>query len=164
MYDTRLPPNIPFSAYSCLISSFLQHQRWWAGSVSSIWKTRFYDPPHTQSINATDQWPLGSHATYLVTRAPSGVAADVTVTVLTLLPWRTIICSPVILIHEYLMFLFDLQEVTVAVTGHVTVGRSQPKSLSHFDRICAFRPITLHYTAFLIKERFVFSWYQVPSV
>ena len=65
-------------------------RRWWAGSVSSTWKTRFYDPPHTQSINATDQWPLGSHATYLATRAPSGVAADVTVTVPTLLPWRTI--------------------------------------------------------------------------
>ena len=61
------------------------HKRWWAGSVSSTWKTRFYDPPHTQSINATDQWPLGSHVTYLATRAPSGVAADVTVTVPTLL-------------------------------------------------------------------------------
>ena len=99
-------------------------KRWWAGSVSSTWKTRFYDPPHTQSINAIDQWPLGSHATYLATRAPSGVAADVTVTVPTLLPWRTINRFSYCPYTGVFDVLFDLQDVTVAVAGHVTVGRS----------------------------------------
>ena len=47
------------SAYLCAARTACLPTRWWAGSASSTWKTRFYGHLHTWSNHATDHLLLG---------------------------------------------------------------------------------------------------------